>query len=283
MEPVRLLDATTTLLHFPAPAQDETMAVIERHRSMSRTEQWMRRSTCLKPKVYSRLLRARVTHWMRRTSLSKTEGSQPPVEGSTGSSDETKALPGTEDAQQPCAGSGDSMPGDPTKIGRYRIIRRLGQGGFGRVYLAHDDDLDRPVAIKVPNPERITAPEDVEAYLNEARILARLDHPYIVPVFDVGRTEDGLCFVVSKLVEGSDLAVKIDRARGYPSGTRQNWSPRLPMLCITPTPEGWSIGTSSQQTSSSTSQVNRVLPISVLPSKTRTSARVRGTPGRPPT
>ena len=48
--------------------------------------------------------------------------------------------------------------GDPTKIGRYRIIRRLGQGGFGRVYLAHDDDLDRPVAIKVPNPERIAAP-----------------------------------------------------------------------------------------------------------------------------
>ena len=103
--------------------------------------------------------------------------------------------------------------GDPSKIGRYRIIRRLGQGGFGRVYLAHDDDLDRPVAIKVPNPERITHPEDVEAFLVEARILAKLDHPHIVPVFDVGRTEDGLCFVVSKLVEGSDLAVRMGQAR----------------------------------------------------------------------
>ena len=101
--------------------------------------------------------------------------------------------------------------GDPSKIGRYRIIHRLGQGGFGRVYLAHDDDLDRPVAIKVPNPERITHPEDVEAFLKEARILAKLDHPNIVPVYDVGRTEDGLCFVVSKLVEGSDLAVRIER------------------------------------------------------------------------
>ena len=65
----------------------------------------------------------------------------------------------------------------------------------------------------MPNPERITHPEDVEAFLVEARILAKLDHPNIVPVIDVGRTEDGLCFVVSKLVEGSDLAVRIGQAR----------------------------------------------------------------------
>ncbi len=89
----------------------------------------------------------------------------------------------------------------------------MGEGGFGRVYLAHDDDLDRPVAIKVPNPERITHPEDLEAFLIEAKVLAKLDHPNIVPVFDVGRTEDGLCFVVSKLVEGSDLAVRMGQAR----------------------------------------------------------------------
>ena len=53
----------------------------------------------------------------------------------------------------------------------------------------------------------------MEAFLVEARILAKLDHPHIVPVYDVGRTEDGLCFVVSKLVEGSDLAVRIGQAR----------------------------------------------------------------------
>src|ERR1700675_2054828 len=80
--------------------------------------------------------------------------------------------------------------GEPAKIGRYQVIRLLGQGGFGRVYLAHDDDLNRPVAIKVPNPERVSRPEDVETYLNEARILASLDHPHIVPVHDVGRTDD---------------------------------------------------------------------------------------------
>ncbi len=97
---------------------------------------------------------------------------------------------------------------DPATIGRYRIVRRLGQGGFGRVYLAHDDELDRPVAIKVPNAERIASPEDIEAYLAEARTVARLDHPSIVPVHDVGRTSDGLCYVVSKYIEGIDLAAR---------------------------------------------------------------------------
>src|SRR4051812_19686312 len=146
-------------------------------------------------------------------SLTQTECTQPPVEGAGASPDETKSLTQTEGTQPPVEGSGESSPSDPTKIGRYRIIRRLGKGSFGRVYLAHDDDLDRPVAIKVPNPERITDAEDMEAFLIEARILAKLDHPHIVPVHDVGRTEDGLCFVVSKLVEGSDLAVRIGQAR----------------------------------------------------------------------
>jgi eukaryotic-like serine/threonine-protein kinase len=102
-------------------------------------------------------------------------------------------------------------PSPPT-IGRHRVIRLLGEGGFGRVYLAHDDDLDRPVAIKVPRPDRIKRPEDVEAYLAEARMLARLDHPGIVPVYEAGRSEEGLCFVVSKFVEGTDLAERLKQA-----------------------------------------------------------------------
>ncbi len=112
-------------------------------------------------------------------------------------------------------GSAGNESDDIGVIGRYRIIRRLGKGSFGRVFLARDDELDRSVAIKVPNPERISRPEDVEAYLAEARTLGRLDHPHIVPVYDVGRTEDGLCFIVSKYIEGSDLATKL--AHGRPS------------------------------------------------------------------
>jgi serine/threonine protein kinase len=108
----------------------------------------------------------------------------------------------------------------PTKFGRYTILRRLGKGGFGVVFVALDEDLDRLVAIKVPRPERVLQPEDIEAYLEEARILASLDHSHIVPVYDVGRTDDGLCFVVSKYIEGSDLATKIKESRpGFQEST----------------------------------------------------------------
>ena len=162
--------------------------------------------------------------------------------------DEIKSLSETEDQQPPVAGSGGSPDGDAKKIGRYTILGRLGKGGFGEVFRAHDDDLDRPVAIKVPRPERVSQPEDIEAYLNEARILASLDHPQIVPVYDVGRTDDGLCFVVSKLIEGSDLAVRM-KEHDPPFRESAELVATSPKLCITPIPEGWSTGISSPPTS----------------------------------
>jgi formylglycine-generating enzyme required for sulfatase activity/predicted Ser/Thr protein kinase len=101
----------------------------------------------------------------------------------------------------------------PEVIGRYRVEKVLGEGGFGIVYLAHDDELKRRVAIKVPQPHRIRSPKDAEAYLVEAQILAKLDHPHIVPVHDVGRSQDGLPYVVSKYIEGSDLATRLKQDR----------------------------------------------------------------------
>lgn len=101
----------------------------------------------------------------------------------------------------------------PVAIGRYRIERFLGRGGFGSVYLAHDDMLDRLVAVKVPHAKLISKPEDAEAYLTEARTVANLDHPNIVPVHDVGSTEDCPCYVVSKYIEGTDLSARIKESR----------------------------------------------------------------------
>ena len=141
------------------------------------------------------------------------------------------------------AGRGSPPPDDPTRIGRYRVIRRLGQGGFGRVYLAHDDDLDRDVAIKVPNPERIAGPGDVEAYLAEARALARLDHPHIVPVHDVGRTGDGQCYVVSKYIDGERPGRAAPARAGRRSAKRPSWWRRSPRRCTTRTPAAWSTAT----------------------------------------
>ncbi|MCA9067897.1 MAG: serine/threonine-protein kinase, partial [Planctomycetaceae bacterium] len=101
----------------------------------------------------------------------------------------------------------------PDRIGRYRIDQILGEGGFGRVYLGYDEELKRAVAIKVPRKDRVDSPESVEAYLKEAQTVASLKHPRIVPVFDVGRTQDGLCFVVSDYLTGGDLAARIKQER----------------------------------------------------------------------
>jgi serine/threonine protein kinase/formylglycine-generating enzyme required for sulfatase activity len=106
-------------------------------------------------------------------------------------------------SHRPAAPS-DAEPTDaiPERFGRYKVERVLGRGGYGTVYLAHDDDLKRAVAVKVHH--RAGARDSAHS-LAEARILAGLDHPHIVPVHDLGQSEDGFFFVVSKFIEGYDL------------------------------------------------------------------------------
>jgi serine/threonine protein kinase len=87
---------------------------------------------------------------------------------------------------------------------RYEIVEPLARGGMGTVYRGHDRDLDRAVAIKVLSP--IALSEEASARMQqEARILARLEHPGVVPVYDLGRLTDGRIFYVMRLVHGRRL------------------------------------------------------------------------------
>lgn len=113
------------------------------------------------------------------------------------------------DVQAPKAASPDvaiAPTKQPAVIGRYRIEAVLGQGGFGCVYLARDETLRRRVAVKVPHARHVATSADAAPYLAEAQTLASLDHPHIVPVYDIGSTPEFPCYVVSKYVDGPDLA-----------------------------------------------------------------------------
>jgi hypothetical protein len=107
----------------------------------------------------------------------------------------------------------EAAPAVPPYIGRYRVEKVLGNGGFGLVYLAHDDQLQRRVAIKVPHAYLVAKPAAAEAYLAEARTVANLDHPNVAPVHDFGSTEQFPCFVVSKYIDGTDLATRLTQSR----------------------------------------------------------------------
>jgi eukaryotic-like serine/threonine-protein kinase len=98
-----------------------------------------------------------------------------------------------------------SIAAQPDLTGtKYRLIRELGHGGMGSVYLAEDTDLNREIAIKVLN---VTADNDEMArrMVREAQIIARLEHPGIIPVHDVGALADGRVFYAMKLVRGERL------------------------------------------------------------------------------
>lgn len=102
-------------------------------------------------------------------------------------------------------------------IGRYRLESRIGSGGMGVVYRAHDPELERDVALKLLNPDGINDSNAEQArgrLLREARTMARLPDPHVIQVYDVGTFEDGV-FVAMELVEGGSLAVWLREPRPW--------------------------------------------------------------------
>ncbi len=96
---------------------------------------------------------------------------------------------------------------------RYRLEGQLGEGGMAVVRSARDLELDRPVAVKCLRPELEGLGSAPERFVDEARIVAGLDHPGVVPVFDLGRLPDGALFYAMKRVQGETLRRQL-AARG---------------------------------------------------------------------
>ena len=108
-----------------------------------------------------------------------------------------------------------SRPAEIVTIGRYRVLGRLGQGGMGVVFSAHDDQLDRRVAIKLLHAGRGQVGGEAHARLRrEALALGRLSHPNVVGVYEIGEAA-GQLFVAMELVEGVTLQAWLgERPRG---------------------------------------------------------------------
>ncbi len=91
------------------------------------------------------------------------------------------------------------------RIGPYRVLRLIASGGMGRVYLAHDDQLDRPVAIKVMGASRARDPAARERFIREGRAVAVVSHPHVVSVHGVGE-HDGRPYIVMQHLDGIPLS-----------------------------------------------------------------------------
>jgi WD40 repeat protein/predicted Ser/Thr protein kinase len=103
----------------------------------------------------------------------------------------------------------------PERFGRYRILRKLGRGGMGAVYLADDTQLGRPVALKVPHFSPADGPEVLERFFREARAAAAIRHPHICPVYDVGQI-DGIHYLTMAYIDGPPLSDLIEGRGALP-------------------------------------------------------------------
>lgn len=101
-----------------------------------------------------------------------------------------------------------SFPQTGETFGRYRIIGRLGQGGMGVVFRALQTDLNREVALKVLPPHHVEVEEFRERFIREAGILASVDSPHIIAIFEHGE-HNGCLFIATQLVQGGDLGDRI--------------------------------------------------------------------------
>lgn len=120
---------------------------------------------------------------------------------------ETKVVEARSKPSRSGASSSDGMPRDRL-VGRYELLHRLGHGGMATVYLGRavgTAGFEKLVAVKVIHPHLANEPDFVEMFLDEARIAARIRHPHVVEILDLGR-EDDVFFMVMEYIEGDTLS-----------------------------------------------------------------------------
>lgn len=116
----------------------------------------------------------------------------------------------------PAATAAWSPPAGQRKLGKFELLDAVGFGAFGTVYKARDPELDRIVAIKVPRSGNLATSDDLSRFVREARSVASLRHPAIVPVYEVGQV-DSLPYLVSEFVQGMTLADLMTARRPTPA------------------------------------------------------------------
>ena len=118
------------------------------------------------------------------------------------------------------------MSKDETKVGRFTAGEELGRGGMGRIVEGLDPDLQRWVAVKVALPSSQAGPKSAERFLTEARITAQLEHPGIVPVYELGESAEGEQFFAMRKVEGRSLGELLDGLSGGDPELTEHWTLR---------------------------------------------------------
>ena len=99
---------------------------------------------------------------------------------------------------------------------RYRIVKKLGEGGMGSVYLAEHTTINKRLAIKVLSPEYSHKQDLVDRFLQEARAASMIEQENVVEITDFGSTPGGSVFFAMEFLNGEDLAATIKREGGLP-------------------------------------------------------------------
>jgi serine/threonine-protein kinase len=123
--------------------------------------------------------------------------------------------------------SADSLIGKEL-AGRYKIDRKLGEGGMGSVYVATHTTLEKMVAVKILHGEYARKPDLIERFLQEAKAASKIRHENVIDITDFGTTEDGLVFFCMELLAGEDLHELLTRAKI--EGQPLPWSRAAPIF-----------------------------------------------------